>query len=253
MTSSIDSNLFEFYEYSAGATGRPLVRRNGFSCVDLRPSPWASAVYGLDFTLGEGVLPELLESISSGSFPNKIRVGPGSRPLDIERRLSQAGCLPGRRSCGMTLEMRSRRIVRPPEGLSLETLRGDGDYLDFARIVAVNLFNEREETGVEFSRVIRSIEADRGFGFLGRVGGRAVSTAFAFIDRSGVGGVYFVATEPGQRGRGFGAATVSAALDELEMRGIIGCILHATELGRPVYERLGFLVDCPLAIYSFPK
>jgi GNAT superfamily N-acetyltransferase len=80
----------------------------------------------------------------------------------------------------------------------------------------------------------------------------AVLAAFALIGGDGIGGLYFVATEAGMRGKGYGAATVSAALDELERRSVSYCILHATKLGKPVYERLGFVDECGLTIYSFP-
>jgi GNAT superfamily N-acetyltransferase len=252
LLSRIDSNLFQFYEYAAVVSGRASIRCAGFSYVDLQPSPWAKAVYGLDFPPGGGIPPELSAGIAEGSIPNKIRVGPGSLPLDIETRLAEAGCVASRVSRGMTLDIKKRIVAQVPAGLTIDMLAADEDYQAFARIVAANLFETGIETGPAFAKVLRSIEGARGFGFLAKANGEAVSTAFAFIDSEGFGGIYFVATERSMRGRGFGTATVSAALGELGPRGVRGCILHATECGKPVYERLGFEDACPLVIYSFP-
>jgi GNAT superfamily N-acetyltransferase len=96
------------------------------------------------------------------------------------------------------------------------------------------------------------LDPSRAFGFLGSFRGEPVSTAFAFVDSACGGGVYFVATEKALRGRGFGAATVSAALDELERRNVDTCILNASDLGKHVYERLGFESVCNLGRYVLP-
>ena len=53
-------------------------------------------------------------------------------------------------------------------------------------------------------------------------------------------GIFNIATVPGARKRGFGAAmTDRIALDALAL----GCdvaVLQASEMGRPIYERLGY-------------
>jgi GNAT superfamily N-acetyltransferase len=101
--------------------------------------------------------------------------------------------------------------------------------------------------------VLKAIAGERSLACLGILDGLAVSAALAFIDREGVGGVYFVATETAVRGRGIGAALVGALLDGLEGRGVRSAILHATDLGRPVYLRLGFEDACILRRYFLPE
>jgi GNAT superfamily N-acetyltransferase len=50
---------------------------------------------------------------------------------------------------------------------------------------------------------------------------------------------------PGARRRGLGAALTEAAAGWLQDRGASTVLLYATEMGRPVYERLGFEHDGP--------
>jgi GNAT superfamily N-acetyltransferase len=55
-----------------------------------------------------------------------------------------------------------------------------------------------------------------------------------------IGGICVV---PAARGRGFGGALTEAAIAWLHGHGATTVLLYATELGRPVYERLGFVAD----------
>ena len=52
-----------------------------------------------------------------------------------------------------------------------------------------------------------------------------------------------VAVDPGARGRGIGSAVSAAAIDRLRQAGTVTALLTATDLGRPVYQRLGFADD----------
>jgi ribosomal protein S18 acetylase RimI-like enzyme len=59
-----------------------------------------------------------------------------------------------------------------------------------------------------------------------------------------------VLVEPSHRGRGIGAALVQHALDYLERRSVKTVRLDATPLGRPLYERLGFVEQFQIARYG---
>ncbi len=73
--------------------------------------------------------------------------------------------------------------------------------------------------------------------FVGRVEGRPVSVAMS-IAGCGVNHVEFVATLPDARGHGYGAAvTWEATLAEPDLP----AMLIATDMGRPVYERMGYV------------
>lgn len=69
----------------------------------------------------------------------------------------------------------------------------------------------------------------------GRIVGTGVATAYGTV---GWVGTIFVA--PDRRGIGLGRLLTEVVIDDLEARGCRTLVLIATELGRPVYERLGF-------------
>jgi GNAT superfamily N-acetyltransferase len=248
----IDQNLFEFYEYAALASGKPCVRDEGYSYISLYPSPWANTAYCLD--LNEvTALDRLALGIRSGCIPNKVVVGPTVKPCDSERLILEAGFQRLNEARGMTLDFSRRTRTNAPRGLILAMIKTAAQFEAFARIVVVNLFNKGSDQSPAFADLLRAMASERSFGYLGCFDGQPVSAAYAFIDEEGEGGLYFVATETQNRGHGFGAATVSAVLDELERRGASSCILQATALGKPVYERLGFEDACALGRYVLPE
>ncbi len=53
-------------------------------------------------------------------------------------------------------------------------------------------------------------------------------------------GVYNIATHPADRGRGYGAAMTMRVVDDGAAGGCEVATLQASEMGRPLYERLGF-------------
>jgi len=55
-----------------------------------------------------------------------------------------------------------------------------------------------------------------------------------------------VGTVPEFRGKGYGSAVTLAAMDWAREMGEELAILHATEMGKPVYRRLGFEAHCTI-------
>jgi predicted N-acetyltransferase YhbS len=62
----------------------------------------------------------------------------------------------------------------------------------------------------------------------------------SFADTGWIGAL---GVAPEARRRGLGRALTAAAIDQLRERGARTVLLYATDLGRPVYDRLGFVVD----------
>jgi GNAT superfamily N-acetyltransferase len=85
--------------------------------------------------------------------------------------------------------------------------------------------------------------------FVAETDGTIVGTALATCsDRIGWLGLVFVA--PAMRGRGLGAALTRTALEFMTSLGCRSVLLAASELGQPIYDRLGFVVDGAYAIWT---
>jgi GNAT superfamily N-acetyltransferase len=72
--------------------------------------------------------------------------------------------------------------------------------------------------------------------------GRIAGTGIATINGS-VGWVGMIFVDEALRGRGIGTALTAAVIDRLEAAGCTSLMLLASPLGRPIYERLGFVAE----------
>lgn len=169
-------------------------------------------------------------------------VGPSARPTDLAKRLESAGFKSSAVGIGMTLPLGA--VVRPPqpEGLQLREGRGEADLLDWLDTFG-RAFQSKAPTGRDHPWFVPFGHLALGNGpcriFTARVDGRPVACSLAFVGGGAVG-VYGVGTDPEFRGRGYGSAVTLAGIDWGRERGADLAILHATELGEPVYRRLGF-------------
>ena len=76
--------------------------------------------------------------------------------------------------------------------------------------------------------------------FLATLDGRPVATSLGVLEGDVIG-IYNVATLPDSRGRGAGRTVTGAAVADGRARGAVAAVLETSPLGRPVYERMGFL------------
>jgi predicted acetyltransferase len=73
-----------------------------------------------------------------------------------------------------------------------------------------------------------------------------------FVDGA-VAGVYNVAALPSHRRRGIGEAMTWRSVARGREAGCTVAVLEASEMGRPVYERMGFRVVAPYRTFRRPE
>lgn len=79
--------------------------------------------------------------------------------------------------------------------------------------------------------------------FIGYYKGDPVSTSVVHYSQ-GVAGLYWIVTKKHARRRGYGTAMTYAPIYEAKKRGYNVVILHASEMGFPVYSKIGFEEYC---------
>lgn len=87
--------------------------------------------------------------------------------------------------------------------------------------------------------------------FLVDVDGEFVATATA-VAKGASGWLAHVFVTPEHRRRGFGTVATRAAIEQLEALGCRSILLAATDLGRPVYEKLGFEAESEYVVCQGP-
>jgi len=200
------------------------------------------------------------ETISSSRDRFVARGVPGTwhvdatmRPVDLGQRLVDHGFTHVGDDLGMALDL-ARAVPTPPAlpGLTIEPV---GDLTGLAEWAAALA------AGFEFPAAWGAwfFERCRALGFagpapwrhwLGRLDGRPVGTATVLVGRA-ASSLHNISTAPSARRRGVGAALTSAALAEARARGHRLAVLQASELGAPVYRRLGFQSASTTALFRW--
>ena len=137
--------------------------------------------------------------------------------------------------------------VDPRSDLRIEAVEGDGldAFMDvFGRGFGMPDFVTEALDGV----VRRSFDPQRIVCLVAWDGGTPVGCGSAVVDESTVG-LYNIATPEEHRGRGVGYAVTAALVNLGVGRGCTQAVLQSSDLGRPVYERLGFEEVCPVPQY----
>lgn len=131
----------------------------------------------------------------------------------------------------------SASIPEPPAGLVVREVRDPADLVGF-REGAFRGFGFPVRAAHIFINE-RMLDVPRVRLYAGLVDGVVVATSI-LVATGDVAGIYWVATLEEQRGRGFGAALTWAAVAGGRELGCTIACLQASQLGRPVYARMGF-------------
>ncbi|MFZ1023717.1 MAG: GNAT family N-acetyltransferase [Thermoplasmata archaeon] len=168
---------------------------------------------------------------------------PSDNTADLRDRLLTAGF---KREDAPAMAIGLNQLPRPSSSTGLEiapvNTRADGEA--FARTLNDGDFQAPAEIARSIPDLLRPSWSDSGpephlrcfVGYRDKV---PVATSLRFLS-DGVVGIYGVATIPEARRQGFGAAMTLAALEDGRARGYDVGVLIATEMGEPVYRRLGF-------------
>jgi hypothetical protein len=163
---------------------------------------------------------------------------------------------PDLRPYGWQLEGHPPLLLRPaggqppPSELEIEPVRDAAALRVYEQTVIGGFPLEELAQAPPGSMLDQRVLGERRLRFwLGRVGGEPVGTAATTLE-SGLNGVALIVTLPQARRRGFGAAlTWCAALADPALP----AALLASDLGRGVYERMGFLPLLRFTLWTRPR
>lgn len=172
-------------------------------------------------------------------LPMRWVLGPSSTPLGLEGLLLRKGMISGAAIPGMAIDLKTVESEPLPSGLEIRRAEDMRSIRTCGKTVARG-FEFPQDVGEGFRRLIE------GYGLgtkhrwlLGYWKGRPVAASLVVL-REDVASIYCVATVPEARGRGIGTAITREPLLEAKNDGYSVAVLEASEMGLPVYEKLGF-------------
>jgi hypothetical protein len=136
--------------------------------------------------------------------------------------------------------------ARAPEGLTIDPITDDDSARDYERVLIAGYPVPELDPSVRGHFLGDPAGAPRWRHFVGRLDGEPVATSSAFVDTHHVH-IEFISALPRSRGRGVGFAMTAAATRVGPDR---PALLIASDLGRPVYERLGYLTLSRFTVWA---
>lgn len=139
-----------------------------------------------------------------------------------------------------------------PPDVKIGTVETDEALAEWVRVYCACF--EVPDTAVEDTLRVETERTDAGpvVRFAATLDGRMVGTALLLTTHD-VAGIYVVTTLPEYRRRGIGTAVTAAALETARERGLRVGTLQASQLGEPVYRRMGFTKIDEYRLYRFPE
>ena len=176
---------------------------------------------------------------------------PEYRPHDLGPRLVAHGVEPWHLEApGMAIEIdRMTNNVAIPSNLRIEVVKTLGELLDWKPAFVAGMevpefagqawVDATSQAGIERAkwRLLTAYLADGPVAVAGVIGVAGVASVFA------------VATTPSARRQGIGGAITEAGLRLMRSEGYRWGVLFSTDVGEPVYRRLGFKPYCTISRY----
>jgi hypothetical protein len=192
-----------------------------------------------------------LQRMLAHGVPGSWHVGPSMRPPDLGGRLIAHGFEYGGDDIGMAVDLSELpEEVPAPADFVVERVHDEAGLAAWVETLGSGFGEgpvEAEWAGEMYRRL--------GFEgpwrhYVGLLAGEPVATATSFLG-AGVAGIYFVCTIERARRRGIGAKVTLAPLREARDLGYSVGVLGSSEMGYPVYRRLGFEEYCRIGLYEW--
>jgi ribosomal protein S18 acetylase RimI-like enzyme len=201
----------------------------------------------------DGAIDDLLARFAAYGVPFCWNVGAGSQPPDLAARLEARSPVRAHTMPAMALDLtQPLEQPAPPDGLAIEPVR-DARSLDRWARAYTDGFGLPDG----FSDVLRDAYAQLGFDgdapfrhYLGLLAGAPVACSTMFL-AGGVADLWHIGTLPEFRRRGIGAAMTLQPLYHAQALGQRLAVLYASEMGAPIYYRLGFREHARLPQYGW--
>lgn len=251
---AMQSNMIAFYaSYGRGPDCR----------LELSPEV-AWFVTGIDSPLFNGVLAANLASeavnavvatlhaaLSVHGVPAFWWLGPQAQPTHLGALLEPHGIRPVGEVPGMVVDLAELDAAPAiPSGFQIERINGAAQQEQWARVAGIA--TGFADTAVEAVARVETSLHDPHYQaqprYLGLLDGTPVATSALVMD-AGVAGIYGVATIPAARGQGIGRLMTLFPLLDARQQGYRVGVLQASDMGHPVYHKLGFRDVCRYQLY----
>jgi len=244
--SSLYDYLLEFGKVPGGLHGA-----SGATKWTYTGSPLLNRIFDARFEADpKPQIENVLKFYQQQKLPVTWMIGPSSRPKALGRFLQSFAFEPINEWLGMSLNLSQLAEKPDPKGFSCQPVNSQRDLKSWTSITRP-AFGLAKDTEAMFRTIFDNLllgERAPFQGYLAFLEGHPCATCFCFTQASTVG-IFWVATAQEARGQGLATALTRQALREAQNKGAQLAVLHATPMGIPLYEKMGFQAECVFNLY----
>jgi GNAT superfamily N-acetyltransferase len=237
----MQANMLAYFRLFAGLPGITLVDQDVFWLVSAQGEPGTMVLQArLPRDSAEGCIDALLDQI--GQYTDHIdwMVFPSCQPADLGMRLEARGMPSRPGGTWMVAELPAQtNLLAVAERFRIEQVRTSA-MLDVWKQISTIGFGV--DVQIHADAYLRHGFGDDAFSlhYIGYLDAEPVTSATLLL-AGGIAGIWDVSTPPAVRGQSFGSAITLHMLREAYARGYQRAWVWSSQMGRRVYERVGFV------------
>lgn len=223
------------------SSGVPHPLFNGVLRAQLRPDQVDATITAVTGQLG------------ARHVPGFWWVGPGTAPADLGAHLLRRGFFLAGRTPGMAADLNAMNRELPrPAGLRIVEVTDPALVPTYLSVAATGSdIPAPMQTALLHAEQATTPEPGASFHrFLAYLDDKPVATS-ALILYAGVAGIFVVATLAEARRKGIGSAITTYALEYARTQGYRVAMLQASEMGFPIYQKIGFRTVFSFDLYMW--
>jgi GNAT superfamily N-acetyltransferase len=248
-----DRNYFEAWRLLASASDQGIVEEENGVLIAAPGGTivWLNIVF-VTQPLGKprAQLERAFDRLDERGMPFLLRIREGLDGASERAAVESLGLRYTDSIPGMALAPMPAQAATPPEGLDIRPVRDAATFGAFSDIIASTF--DIDPSVCREVLTPKLVELVNAHWYLGYADGKPVAGS-ALITTDGVAGVHYVGTLASYRRRGFGEAMTRHAVDEGAKAGCRSSTLQASEMGQPIYERMGFRVVTSYKTFVRPE
>lgn len=255
LSSMIEGNLIKHWMYLKQTEASVYIDEANFKYI--KALPYNRVLYAdwLDVAIQDQKIEinRLVEQYDGEGDPLMWIIGPSTTPNDIDRTLMKIGFEHVQGWTGMAISLSDRSFkTNDRDGFQFRQVTSAEDLKKWIDVYIEGY--QRPAAGKQaifnrFEQIINKKQREYRL-YLGLYNGDPAVVGTLFLDDD-IAGLYCIATAPNMRRTGLAAAYLQYLLDEARRQGAAHCVLHATEAGKPLYEKLGFESNCTFQVFLY--
>lgn len=229
----IEKNLYQFYLKAGLSGGLNSFESHDFSFVSGKPGTWPNYCFNIQ---SQDALMGIIAEMKAHKIPPFLILGKATNSDFSETLLSSQGMKLVMQWSAMACELNDQSISIELEDFSIEAIHNRSSLEDFLTIIRTQLMRSRVPELSVFEPFLHDSEMCL---YIAKYKGIPVGTSLLYC-KDQIAGIYMVAVNEDQRGKGIGKALTSQMLNDAIQKNCKHAILHATKDGEKVYRKFGF-------------